>query len=255
MDIMDHHVLVYLRRDAPTRTFTSIGTGFIVHYPDHVVRNLENDRDRVMSKKDEILAEYVVQDSRLIDLQNEWTQLQSQVQEIMLEGSDARSNSREEPCIITTSRIANGALIGQSAEVTITGIRTAVDEGPSTESHEQDLAFEPSMGNMQQGVFVGKEVEIDVLASLLSGRLVRERIGPAMLSAVQSQMGAVEITFEEVPANIFDTGGAKGLLVDTVEKIPKFIISKYDNVDTLGEEVSCSVCLQVFLHSSFGLIS
>ncbi|KAK6154033.1 hypothetical protein DH2020_013672 [Rehmannia glutinosa] len=50
---------------------------------------------------------------------------------------------------------------------------------------------------------------IDVIASLLSGRLVRERIGPAMLSAVQSQMGAVEPPFEEVP-NIFDTGGAKG---------------------------------------------
>lgn len=29
---------------------------------------------------------------------------------------------------------------------------------------------------------------IDVIASLLSGRLVRERIGPAMLSAVQSQV-------------------------------------------------------------------
>jgi hypothetical protein len=33
-----------------------------------------------------------------------------------------------------------------------------------------------------------KIVQIDVLASLLSGRLVRERIGPAMLSAVQSQV-------------------------------------------------------------------
>ena len=31
-------------------------------------------------------------------------------------------------------------------------------------------------------------VQIDVIASLLSGRLVRERIGPAMLSAVQSQV-------------------------------------------------------------------
>lgn len=30
--------------------------------------------------------------------------------------------------------------------------------------------------------------QIDVIASLLSGRLVRERIGPAMLSAVQSQV-------------------------------------------------------------------
>ncbi|KAH0969200.1 hypothetical protein GBA52_028925 [Prunus armeniaca] len=42
---------------------------------------------------------------------------------------------------------------------------------------------------------------------LLSGRLVRERIGPAMLSAVQSQ-GAVESSFDEIP-NIFDTGGVQ----------------------------------------------
>ncbi|KAG8373615.1 hypothetical protein BUALT_Bualt11G0042700 [Buddleja alternifolia] len=82
---------------------------------------------------------------------------------------------------------------------------------------------------------------IDVIASLLSGRLVRERIGPAMLSAVQSQMGAVETTFEEVQ-NIFDTGGAKGLMADTVEKIPKFTITGDDTVDTSG----CSVCLQDF---------
>ncbi|XP_020978521.1 NEP1-interacting protein 1 [Arachis ipaensis] len=60
---------------------------------------------------------------------------------------------------------------------------------------------------------------IDVIASLVSGRLVRERIGPAMLSAVQSQMGAVETGFDEVQ-NIFDTGGSKGLSGDLVEKIP-----------------------------------
>ncbi|KAK4430347.1 NEP1-interacting protein 2 [Sesamum alatum] len=87
---------------------------------------------------------------------------------------------------------------------------------------------------------------IDVIASLLSGRLVRERIGPAMLSAVQSQMGAVEAPFEEEVPNIFDTGGAKGLLVDTVEKIPKFTITRDDSVDTSGDGVSCSVCLQDF---------
>ncbi|XP_009801756.1 NEP1-interacting protein-like 1 [Nicotiana tabacum] len=86
---------------------------------------------------------------------------------------------------------------------------------------------------------------IDVIASLLSGRLVRERIGPAMLSAVQSQMGAVETTYEEVP-NIFDTGGSKGLTGDFVEKIPKIVISNDNNVDDTGERVSCSVCLQDF---------
>lgn len=119
-------------------------------------------------------------------------------------------------------------------------------------------------------------VQIDVIASLLSGRLVRERIGPAMLSAVQSQviiillvnsphtyicvyisayiysyiyafkyqMGAVETNFDEVQ-NIFDTGGCKGLTGDSVEKIPKITITSDNNVDACGERVSCSVCLQV----------
>ncbi|KAJ4836903.1 Translation initiation factor 3 subunit c [Turnera subulata] len=86
---------------------------------------------------------------------------------------------------------------------------------------------------------------IDVIASLLSGRLVRERIGPAMLSAVQSQMGAVETSFEDLP-NIFDTGSAKGLPGDLVEKIPKIRINGKNNVDASGEKVSCSVCLQDF---------
>ena len=87
---------------------------------------------------------------------------------------------------------------------------------------------------------------IDVIASLLSGRLVRERIGPAMLSAVQSQMGAVEASFDEVQ-NIFDTGGSKGLSGDLVEKIPKIKITTDNNVDASGDRVSCSVCLQDFM--------
>ncbi|KAJ0041001.1 NEP1-interacting protein-like 1 [Pistacia vera] len=86
---------------------------------------------------------------------------------------------------------------------------------------------------------------IDVLASLLSGRLVRERIGPAMLSAVQSQMGAVEVNFEDMP-NIFDTGCSKGLTGESVNKIPKITIGTDNNVDDSGEKVSCSVCLQDF---------
>lgn len=86
---------------------------------------------------------------------------------------------------------------------------------------------------------------IDVIASLLSGRLVRERIGPAMLSAVQSQMGAVEVSFDEAP-NIFDTGLSKGLTGESVDKIPKITITDKNNIDASGERVSCSVCLQDF---------
>lgn len=59
-----------------------------------------------------------------------------------------------------------------------------------------------------------------------------------------NQMGAVESSFEEIP-NIFDTGGSKGLPGDSVEKIPKIIITSNNNVDASGDKVSCSVCLQV----------
>ncbi|XP_010547406.1 PREDICTED: NEP1-interacting protein 2-like isoform X2 [Tarenaya hassleriana] len=83
---------------------------------------------------------------------------------------------------------------------------------------------------------------IDVIASLLSGRLVRERMGPAMLSAVQSQMGAVELSQFQEQTDIFDTGSSKGLTGDSLEKIPKISITGNNNVDNS----SCSVCLQDF---------
>uniref|UniRef100_A0A7N0UGS8 RING-type domain-containing protein n=1 Tax=Kalanchoe fedtschenkoi TaxID=63787 RepID=A0A7N0UGS8_KALFE len=86
---------------------------------------------------------------------------------------------------------------------------------------------------------------IDVIASLLSGRLVRERIGPAMLSAVQSEMGAVEASFDDLP-NLFDTGCCKGLAGDSVKTIPTVTITNNNNVDGSGERVSCLVCLQDF---------
>ncbi|OVA15956.1 zinc finger protein [Macleaya cordata] len=86
---------------------------------------------------------------------------------------------------------------------------------------------------------------IDVIASLLSGRLVREQVGPAMLSAVTSQMDATETSFEEV-LDIFETGGVKGLSGDSVEKIPKIKITRKNNVDASGDCISCSVCLQDF---------
>ncbi|RWR92376.1 zinc finger protein [Cinnamomum micranthum f. kanehirae] len=86
---------------------------------------------------------------------------------------------------------------------------------------------------------------IDIFSSLISGRLVREQVGPAMQSAVQTQMSAVETTFEEV-VDIFETGGAKGLSGDSVDKLPKIEITRKNNVDTSGEKICCSVCLQDF---------
>ncbi|KAI5418761.1 variant 3, NEP1-interacting protein 2 [Lathyrus oleraceus] len=84
---------------------------------------------------------------------------------------------------------------------------------------------------------------IDVITSLMSGRLVRERIGPAMLSAVESEMGDDEMSFYEFQS-FFDIGDTRGLPVVLVEKIPTISITSNDNFDASGYRVSCSVCLQ-----------
>ncbi|KAL8160751.1 hypothetical protein V2J09_002288 [Rumex salicifolius] len=83
---------------------------------------------------------------------------------------------------------------------------------------------------------------IDVISSFLSGRLVREQIGPALLSAVQSQMSEIESGYEEL-ASIFDIGGVRGLSVDLLEKIPIVKITKEQTLDSSGEKLCCSVLL------------
>ncbi|KAH1080085.1 hypothetical protein J1N35_019846 [Gossypium stocksii] len=139
-----------------------------------------------------------------------------------------------------------GALIGQETEGGfVRGAAVGAISGPvfSMEVFESSLLLWQSD---ESGIGCLLYL-IDVIVSLLSGRLIRERIGPAMLSAVQRQMGAAEpaTTFAEVH-NIFDTGSAKGLARHLVEKIPKMIITNGNNVNASGEKVSCSVCLQDF---------
>ncbi|ONK64319.1 uncharacterized protein A4U43_C07F24450 [Asparagus officinalis] len=86
---------------------------------------------------------------------------------------------------------------------------------------------------------------VDIICSLLSGRLVREKVGPAMRSAVQSQMSAVDSPFMEA-IDIFDTGGTKGLTEESVDKIPQISINCQNIVDDMGERLFCVVCLQDF---------
>ncbi|KAM0938689.1 putative transcription factor C2H2 family [Dioscorea sansibarensis] len=84
---------------------------------------------------------------------------------------------------------------------------------------------------------------IDIITSLLSGRLVREKVGPAVQSAVQSQMNAVDLPFVEA-IDLFETGGTRGMSKDLVDKIPKISVTAENNVDDSGEKICCSVCLQ-----------
>ncbi|XP_018455888.2 NEP1-interacting protein 1 isoform X1 [Raphanus sativus] len=136
-----------------------------------------------------------------------------------------------------------GALIGQETESGfIRGAAVGAISGAvfSIEVFESSLVLWKS----NESRFGCLLYLIDVIVSLISGRLVRERIGPAMLSAVQSQMGAVDATFDDL-SSIFDTGGSKGLTKDMVDQIPKIKITGRNNLDASGNKDSCSVCLQV----------
>ncbi|XP_072988259.1 NEP1-interacting protein 1-like isoform X1 [Typha latifolia] len=84
---------------------------------------------------------------------------------------------------------------------------------------------------------------MDIISSLLSGRLVREKIAPAVQSAVQRQMGAVVSPFMEAH-EFLEAGGLRGMKKDSIDKLPRIRITREDNVDGAGENISCSVCLQ-----------
>lgn len=84
---------------------------------------------------------------------------------------------------------------------------------------------------------------IDIICSLLNGRIVREKVGPAVQSAVQSQMSALELPYVEA-LDIFETGDTSGMPKDSVDLLPKLVITSENSFDFFGERLSCSVCLQ-----------
>ncbi|CAN8257755.1 unnamed protein product [Cochlearia groenlandica] len=134
-----------------------------------------------------------------------------------------------------------GALIGQETE---SGFIRGAAIGAISGAVFSIEVFESSLDlwNSDESGFGCLLYLIDVIVSLLSGRLVRERIGPAMLSAVQSQMGALDASFDDL-SSLFETGGSKGLTCDIVDKIPKITITK---CNSNNRDASCSVCLQDF---------
>lgn len=79
---------------------------------------------------------------------------------------------------------------------------------------------------------------------------MREKVGPAVQSAVQSQMSAIQVTETTSSSldvfDIFETGTKlQGMARESVDKIPKILITSEDNT------CCCSVCLQVGQKSSF----
>ncbi|KAK1261834.1 NEP1-interacting protein 1 [Acorus gramineus] len=137
-----------------------------------------------------------------------------------------------------------GALIGQATESgMIRGAAIGAISGAVFSIEVAESSF--AMWHSSESAIWSLLYMIDIFSSLLSGRIVREKVGPAVQSAVQSQMSAVDSTFGEF-LDIFETGGTKGLSKESVEKIQKITITAKNNMDASGEEICCSVCLQDF---------
>ncbi|KAG8048223.1 hypothetical protein GUJ93_ZPchr0008g12812 [Zizania palustris] len=95
---------------------------------------------------------------------------------------------------------------------------------------------------------------LDVIWSLLTGRLVREKVDPAVQNAVDSQMNAADSPFRESAptlSEMFDTGAAAaaatGMPMDAIAALPVARFTDHTAAaDAHGERAGCSVCLQDF---------
>ncbi|KAF3796759.1 RING-H2 finger protein [Nymphaea thermarum] len=64
-----------------------------------------------------------------------------------------------------------------------------------------------------------------------------------MLDTVQGSM--VRTTLDE-HLSIFDIGNTRGMLPDSVKKLPTFVFSYQEKKKTSGDEIPCAICLQEF---------
>ncbi|RLM87467.1 hypothetical protein C2845_PM04G24410 [Panicum miliaceum] len=86
---------------------------------------------------------------------------------------------------------------------------------------------------------------LDIISSLFSGRIVWEKVSPALQRAVQSQMSLLSTPFID-NNDLFETGSTGGMSRDLIDRIPKMRFSAASNCDQETDSSCCSVCLQDF---------
>jgi len=87
---------------------------------------------------------------------------------------------------------------------------------------------------------------LNVIYSLLTGRLVREKVDPAVQRVVRSQMNAVDSSpFRESP-DLFEVEATNGMPRASIDKLPESWITEEYKRDAVGDLSGCSVCLQDF---------
>uniref|UniRef100_A0A0A9GWA1 RING-type domain-containing protein n=1 Tax=Arundo donax TaxID=35708 RepID=A0A0A9GWA1_ARUDO len=86
---------------------------------------------------------------------------------------------------------------------------------------------------------------LDIISSLFSGRIVWEKVSPALQRAVQSQMSLLSTPFID-NNDLFETGSTGGMSRDLISRIPKMRFSAASNCYQETDKSCCSVCLQDF---------
>ncbi|XP_062190435.1 NEP1-interacting protein 2-like [Phragmites australis] len=86
---------------------------------------------------------------------------------------------------------------------------------------------------------------LDIISSLFSGRIVWEKVSPALQRAVQSQMSLLTTPFID-NSDLFETGSTGGMSRDLISRIPKIRFSVASTCDKETDNSCCSVCLQDF---------
>ncbi|KAL5198617.1 hypothetical protein ABZP36_002129 [Zizania latifolia] len=135
----------------------------------------------------------------------------------------------------TESGMLRGAGVGavSGAVFSIEAVESCIEIWRSSESGKYSIIF-----------------VLDIISSLFSGRIVWEKVSPALQRAVQSQMSLLSTPFID-NNDLFETGSTGGMSGALINRIPKTSFSAATNSDQETDNNCCAVCLQDFEASQF----
>ncbi|KAL6639233.1 hypothetical protein ACP70R_022963 [Stipagrostis hirtigluma subsp. patula] len=135
----------------------------------------------------------------------------------------------------TESGMLRGAGIGavSGAVFSIEAVESCIEIWRSSDSGKYSILF-----------------VLDIISSLFSGRIVWEKVSPALQRAVQSQMSLLSTPFMD-SNDLFETGSTGGMSRDLIDRIPKIRFIAANNADQESDDSCCSVCLQDFGSQQF----
>lgn len=85
----------------------------------------------------------------------------------------------------------------------------------------------------------------EFIEDLLNGRFVQDQVAPAMLTANRWQVNFAEMSYEDL-YEMFGPGEGvmKGASEACLQKLPRHTITKDQELDLSGDNISCTICLQ-----------